>query len=154
MTLLHMATQQPNRVEAMVVVGVGTWIPNDCRSILARTDVDALSEAAWESLREKHVHGDDQIRALYDWIASLATSYNDMTFTPAILSTIEARTLVVHGDRDYCFPASMAWQVYAALPHGYLWVVPNGDHVPIRGPHVEPFTETALVFLQGGWESR
>lgn len=154
MTLLHMATQQPRRVEAMVVIGAGTWIPNECRAILARTDVDAYPEAAWQSLREKHVHGDDQIRALFTWVASLASSYNDMTFTPAFLSTIQARTLVVHGDRDYCFPASMAWDIYAAIPHAYLWVVPDGDHVPIRGPHAVEFTKTALEFLQGAWESR
>jgi pimeloyl-ACP methyl ester carboxylesterase len=154
MKLLHMATQQPERVEAMVVVGVGTWLPAGCRSILATTDVDAYPEAAWESLRSKHVHGDEQIRALFGWIASLATSYNDMVFTPDLLSTITARTLVVHGDRDYCFPASMAWEIYSAIPEAYLWVVPNGDHVPIRGPRAEGFAETALEFLEGAWERR
>jgi pimeloyl-ACP methyl ester carboxylesterase len=154
MTLLHMATQQPQRVEAMVVVGVGTWLPAECRSILGQTDLDAYPEAAWERLREKHVHGDAQIRALFGWIASLADSYNDMTFTPAFLSTITARTLVVHGDRDYCFPASMAWDIYDAIPESYLWVVPNGDHVPIRGPRSAAFTETAIQFLEGAWERR
>jgi pimeloyl-ACP methyl ester carboxylesterase len=82
----------------------------------------------------------------------LADSYNDMTFTPPYLSTITARTLIVHGDRDYCFPASMAWDIYAAIPRAYLWVVPGGDHVPIRGPHTADFTRTALEFLNGSWE--
>jgi pimeloyl-ACP methyl ester carboxylesterase len=152
MTLLHMATQQPERVEAMVVIGVGTYLPKECRNILRSTDADNLSEAGWESLRKQHRHGDAQIRALYEWVASLAVSYNDMTFTPPFLSTIKARTLVVHGDRDYCFPASMAWHIYAAIPEAYLWVVPNGDHVPIRGSHTAPFTRTALDFLSGNWE--
>jgi len=154
MTLLHMATQQPERVEAMVVVGVGTWLPADCRSILGQTDVDSYPDAAWERLRAKHVHGDEQIRALFTWIASLADSYNDMTFTPAFLSTITARTLVVHGDRDYCFPASMAWDIYSAIPEAYLWVVPNGSHVPISGPRAVAFTETAIEFLEGSWDRR
>ena len=152
MTLLHMAIQQPERVEAMIVIGVGTYLPKECRNILRSTDTDDLSEAVWESLREWHRHGDAQIRALYEWVASLAESYNDMTFTPPFLSTIKARTLVVHGDRDYCFPASMAWDVYSAIPESYLWVVPNGAHVPIRGPHTAPFTRTALDFLSGSWE--
>jgi pimeloyl-ACP methyl ester carboxylesterase len=151
MTLLHMATQQPERVEAMVVVGVGTHLPAACREILARTDADALPEAAWERLRAKHHHGDEQIRALYAWVASLADSYNDMTFTPPYLATIRARTLVVHGDRDYCFPASMAWEIYDAIPSAYLWVVPNGSHVPIGGPRSAEFAETALEFLDGRW---
>jgi len=152
MTLLHMATQQPERVEAMIVIGVGTYLPNACREILVGTDIDAYPDAAWERLRLKHRHGDEQIRALFDWVASLAQSYNDMTFTPALLSTVSARTLVVHGDRDYCFPASMAWDIYAAIPDAWLWVVPNGGHVPLGGPHAGPFTETAVEFLGGGWE--
>ena len=152
MTLLHMATQQPERVEAMIVVGVGTYIPAECRTILSQTNANDIPEASWDLLREQHRHGDEQIRALYEWVASLAESYNDMTFTPPFLSTIKARTLVVHGDRDYCFPASMAWDIYSAIPEAYLWVVPNGDHVPIRGPHAAPFTRTSLEFLSGNWE--
>ena len=152
MTLLHMAIQHPERVEAMIVIGVGTYLPKECRNILRSTDTDDLSEAMWESLREWHRHGDAQVRALYEWVASLAESYNDMTFTPPFLSTIKARTLVVHGDRDYCFPASMAWDVYASIPKAYLWVVPNGDHVPIRGTHAAPFAQKALDFLAGSWE--
>jgi pimeloyl-ACP methyl ester carboxylesterase len=152
MTLLHMATGQPERIEVMIVVGVGTYLPAECRETLAKTKIDDTPEDAWAVLRERHKHGDEQIRALYAWIASLAESYNDMTFTPPYLSTITARTLVVHGDRDYCFPASMAWDIYSAIPRAYLWVVPNGDHVPISGPHAEPFARTAMEFLGGSWE--
>jgi pimeloyl-ACP methyl ester carboxylesterase len=151
MTLLHMATQQPQRVEAMVVIGVGTYLPVSCREILARTGPDTMSAAGWERYRMLHKYGDEQIRALLAWVASLAESYNDMTFTPAFLATISARTLVVHGDRDYCFPASMAWDIYSAIPDSYLWIIPNGDHVPINGPRAPLFTETALEFLAGAW---
>ena len=151
MTLLHMATMAPERVEAMVVVGVGTYLPVSCREILAQTSLDGASPQAWERLRSLHHHGDDQIRALYAWVASLADSYNDMTFTPAYLATVSARTLVVHGDRDYCFPIAMAAEVYAAIPDAYLWVVPNGGHVPLGPDTAEQFTTTVLRFLGGEW---
>jgi len=154
MTLLHMATLQPERVEAMVVVGVGTYLPQECRAILAQTDSAAIPDDVMTFLRTQHVHGDDQIRALYDWVASLANSYNDMAFSPAYLATIAARTLVVHGDRDYCFPASMAWDIYHAIPNAYLWVVPNGGHVPIQGPYAPAFAKTVSEFLGGSWEQR
>ena len=139
MTLLRMATQQPDRIEAMVVIGVGTYIPAECRKILAPITTDGLQEAVWEQLRARHRHGDDQIRALYAWVASLAESHGDMTFTPPLLATITAPTLVVHGDRDYCFPASMAWDIYQAIPEAALWVVPNGGHVPINGANAGRF---------------
>jgi pimeloyl-ACP methyl ester carboxylesterase len=152
MTLLHMATRQPDRIEALVVVGVGTYLPVSCREKLAQTDGNTFPEAVWERYRAIHPRGDEQIRALFDWVASLAESYNDMTFTPSYLATIRARTLIVHGDRDYCFPASMAWDIYEAVPDAYLWVVPNGDHVPITGHHAPRFAETVLAFLNGEWQ--
>jgi hypothetical protein len=136
----------------MIVVGVGTYLPPDCRETLAKTNVDDYPEDAWELLRERHKHGEEQNRALFAWIASLAESYNDMTFTPPYLSTITARTIVVHGDRHYCFPASMACDIYSAIPRAFLWVVPNGDHVPISGPHATAFARTAPDFLSGSWE--
>jgi len=152
MTLLHMATQQPGRVEALIVIGAGTYLPVSCREVLAGTDGEAFPDAVWERYRSIHHYGDDQIRSLFDWVASLAESYDDMTFTPARLATVSARTLIVHGDRDYCFPASMAWDIYAAIPEAYLWVIPNGGHVPIDGPHAEAFSAAALDFLAGMWE--
>ena len=41
--------------------------------------------------------------------------------TPAYLSTIEAQTLVVHGDRDPLYPAELALEMYEAIPESYLW---------------------------------
>lgn len=151
MTLLRIATSHPDRIQAMVVVGAGTHLPVECRRILAATDADRLSEAAWERLRAKHHHGDDQVRALYAWVASLAGDYEDMVFTPPQLATITAPTLVVHGDRDYCFPASMAWEIYHAIPDSYLWVVPNGGHVPLSGANQDRFAEIVEAFLGGAW---
>lgn len=154
MTLLHLARTHPERLEAMVVVGVGTDLPEACRAILAPTSVDGLSEAAWQRLRARHRHGDDQIRALYAWVAGLAADTGDMKFTPAQLAAITAPTLIVHGDRDYCFPASMGWEIHRAVPTSYLWVVPNGSHVPLSGSNSDTFTAKALEFFSGAWQTR
>jgi pimeloyl-ACP methyl ester carboxylesterase len=148
MTLLRMATWQPNRIEKLIVIGAGTYIPEECRATLASVTTDGLSDAAWKRLRARHTHGDDQIRALYAWVASLSDSYNDMTFEPPLLAKITAPTLVVHGDRDYCFPASMAWDIYDAIPDAALWVVPNGSHVPLDGDNRERFADIAIKFLE------
>src|SRR2546430_13056959 len=68
---------------------------------MAGMTTDTLSENDWIALRQRHVHGDDQIRMLYDMVRGFATSYDDMAFTASTLATITARTLVVHGDRRY-----------------------------------------------------
>jgi pimeloyl-ACP methyl ester carboxylesterase len=38
-----------------------------------------------------------------------------------------------------------------AIPHSYLWVVPNGGHGPTFGDAAPRFRETALSFLRGEW---
>ena len=151
-TLLHMATQQPERVEAMVLVGSGMYYTIACRETLAKYDPDAFPEAGWERLRGIHKHGDDQIRALFAALKGFSESYDDLTFTPPALATIRARTLFAHGDRDYCFPVSMVEEMYRSIPRAYLWVIPNGGHVPIYGAWQPMFTETVLEFLDGSWE--
>jgi len=152
-TTLHVATQQPDRIEAMVLIGSGTYFPVDCREVLGQYSSDTFPEASLARMRNEHQHGDEQILALIDQLGAFATSYDDVTFTPPTLATITARTLFVHGDRDYCFPVPMVADNYDAIPDAYLWIVPNGGHVPIYGRHTAYFTETVLEFLNGEWEA-
>ena len=74
-----------------------------------------------------------------------------MCFTPPLLATITARTLIVFGDRDFLYPVSLAFDLHAAIPNSHLWVVPNGGHGPVFGAHAPQFAETALAFLRGEW---
>jgi pimeloyl-ACP methyl ester carboxylesterase len=71
-----------------------------------------------------------------------------MNFSEHDLSSITARTLVVHGDRDRLFPVEIPVNIYRALPNSELWIVPGGDHVPIFDPTIL-FVSTALRFLEG-----
>ncbi|HYO54887.1 alpha/beta hydrolase [Archangium sp.] len=146
-TLLHMATTQPARVDAMVLVSAAPYFPQQARAIMARTHADNLTAEEWKVMRQRHVHGDEQIRALHEQMRALKDSYDDMNFTPPYLSTITARTLLVHGDRDPLYPVSMAVEMYTAIPGAALWIVPNGGHGPIFGSMAPRFRETALEFL-------
>jgi pimeloyl-ACP methyl ester carboxylesterase len=107
------------------------------------------TEAEWQQMRQWHVHGDEQIRALWQMTNAFKDSYTDLSFTPPQLSTITARTLIVHGDRDPLYPVHLALEMYTAIPHSYLWVVPNSGHGPIFGEHAADFVQHALTFLRG-----
>jgi pimeloyl-ACP methyl ester carboxylesterase len=146
-TLLHMATLEPDRVDAMVLVSATPYFPAQARTAMARVSVDALSDADWAAQRQRHVHGDDQIRMLFDQMRGLKDSHDDMAFTPPLLATIAARTLIVHGDRDPLYPVELALELYRAIPSSALWVVPNGGHGPIFGAMARPFVETAIAYL-------
>jgi pimeloyl-ACP methyl ester carboxylesterase len=151
LTLLHMATQQAARVEAMVLIGTPSYWSEQCRAFTQSKDRDW----DWDQLRQRHVYGDDQIRTLLDQFYSFADKYDDAyaNFTPPYLSTITAKTLIVDGDRDPFIHASMLVEMYTFIPHAYLWVIPNGRHMAVFDKHAAAFTQTALEFLRGEWET-
>jgi len=151
-TLLHVATQQPGRVEAMVLVSATPYLPAPARAAMAQLTPENRSDAEWQQMRQWHPQGDEQIRKLWTQMNALKDSFDDMSFTPPHLATIQARTLIVHGDRDPLYPVELALEMYAAIPRSYLWVVPNGGHGPIFGELAGRFVETTLRFLRGEWE--
>ncbi|MBS1786222.1 MAG: alpha/beta hydrolase [Acidobacteria bacterium] len=153
-TLLHLATQQPGRIEAMVLVSAAPYFPEQARVLMRQLTPETRSEAEWQQMRQWHKHGDEQIRKLWNQMSALSESYDDMNFTLPSLSTIQARTLIVHGDRDPLYPVHLAIEMFTAIPNSYLWIIPNGGHGPIFGNQTASFVETALAFLRGAWATQ
>jgi pimeloyl-ACP methyl ester carboxylesterase len=153
MTLLHMATQQPERVEAMVLIGATHYFPKEVREIQARMNFDETSGWYLEFLRTAHKRGDAQIREIFEQFRNMKDSYDDVNFTPSFLSTIQARTLIMHGDRDEGFPVKIPVEMYQSIPNSYLWIAPNQGHgLALLWRKPEVCTETFLEFLRGDWE--
>jgi pimeloyl-ACP methyl ester carboxylesterase len=145
-TLLHLATQQPGRAEAMVLVSGAPYLPEQARLLMRQLQTKNRSEAEWQQMRAWH-QNDQQIRALWRMMSEFAEIYDDLNFTPPYLSTITARTLIVHGDRDELYPVRLAVEMYESIPHAQLWVIPNGNHGPIFGPMSDQFVSTVLAFF-------
>jgi pimeloyl-ACP methyl ester carboxylesterase len=148
--LLHVATKEPARLEAMVLVSATPRFPQPLRDAAAqftRASLEGLTQAERDALRARHVHGDEQIARLYDIMRSFATSHDDMTFTISTLSTITARTLVVQGAHDPYYPTEMAMELVRGIPDATLWMVPDGAHGPIFGTMAAPFASRALAHL-------
>lgn len=146
--LLHMATLQPQRIEAMVIVSATMYFPSQAREIMRQIPPAAAQPMQeWESMRKRHKLGDEQISSLWDWARGLEHSYDDMNFTPPLLSNVSARTLIVCGDRDPLYPVEMSVGMYRAIPGAELWVWPNSGHLPF---HSDPsrFAQAALAFLK------
>lgn len=155
-TLLHVGTQQPGRVEAMVLVSATPYFPKQARSAMGAMTPESRTDADWQQMRQWHSQGDEQILALWAQMHAWKDSYDEMNFTRPYLSTIQARTLIVHGDRDPLYPVALAIEMYEAIPNSSLWVIPNGGHGPIFGEFTgggettKHFAEVALSFLSGG----
>jgi pimeloyl-ACP methyl ester carboxylesterase len=144
--LLHMATRQPACVKSMVLVSATSYFPAQARSVM-RQYHDRLPEQEWARLRQCHPGGDAQIKALLASAKGFADSYDDMNFTPPYLSTIQARTLIVQGDRDPFYPVEISVEMAKALPRSSLWIIPNGSHVPIGGERWPEFVNAVGTFL-------
>ena len=130
-TLLHMATQQPSRIGSMIHVSGTPRFPDQARLIM-------------RAMREE---GDERTRAQARYAHAFADDREDMNFTAASLSTITARTLIVHGDRDPLYPVEQAVELLRGIPSSSLWVVPNGGHGPIFGEQAAPFAAAARSFF-------
>jgi pimeloyl-ACP methyl ester carboxylesterase len=139
-----MATRQPQRVEAMVLVSATPYFPAQARAIM-RQYRDRLPGEQWEVLRRRHPAGDTQIESLLASTTAFAESYDDMNFTPPYLSTIQARTLIVQGDRDPLYPVELSVEMAKAIPRSSLWIVPDGGHGPVLGARWPEFLKTAGV---------
>jgi pimeloyl-ACP methyl ester carboxylesterase len=147
--LLHMATMQPDRIEAMVLVSATMYFPEQARAIMRQIPAPENQPAQeWETMRRRHKHGDEQIAALWEWARQMKDSHDDMNFTPASLSRIKASTLIVYGDRDPLYPVEMAIEMYRAIPRSALWVVPNGGHGPVFFEAAAQFAQTTLAFFR------
>ena len=71
-----------------------------------------------------------------------------MSFTPPHLSTIQARTLIVQGDRDPLYPVDLSVEMAKAIPRSSLWIVPDSGHGPVIGERWAEFIEAAGAFLR------
>jgi len=146
MTLLHMATSQPERIDSMVLISTTSHFPDQARAIMRRASFNTVPVEVRDMYRECAKRGDEQIRQLIAQFNALHENYDDMNFTAQSLSAITARTLIVHGDRDNFFPVEIAVDMYRSIPDSALWIIPGGDHVPIYDSRI-PFTTAALQFL-------
>ena len=146
--LLHMATLQPERIAAIIVVSATMHFPEQARAIMRAFPVENQPASEWEAMRRRHKNGDAQIVALWEQCRALKDSYDDMNFTPADLARISASTLIVYGDRDPLYPVEMAVEMYRAIPSAALWVVPGGGHGPIFRDAAPAFVHAALAHLR------
>lgn len=145
--LLHMATQQPDRIEAMVVVSAPPYFPEQARAIQRQFSFDLLSETEKTAMRERSKGGQKQIDWLMAQTRLMANTKDDVNFTPPVLGTITARTLIVFGDADPLYPVRLAFELRESIVHAALWIVPNGGHGPVFGSNANLFTEIANEFL-------
>ena len=145
--LLHMATKQPERVTAMVLVSATSYFPAQARTIMCQY-AENPPTADLEVMQHRHPGGDAQIAAILASTKSFADSYDDMNFTPPYLATIMGCTLIIQGDRDPLYPVEISVEMARAISRSSLWIIPNAGHGPVAGARWPEFVKAAAEFLR------
>ncbi len=142
--LLHLTTSHPDRIHSMILVACGQYLPQQARDLLSSKEVmeTFLSDS---NLSKIHVGGKAQWDYIRHGMQGLCQKYTDMNFTPPLLGTIEARTLIMQGDRDQFFPIEMPVELYKSIPDSELWIVPGADHNLFYPPGAVPELEAEFV---------
>jgi pimeloyl-ACP methyl ester carboxylesterase len=146
-TLLHVATEAPSRISRMILVSAAPRFPDATRAAMRAYAAAERTLEEWNAMRAQHVHGDDQIRALWALGRRFADDPDDMSFTADRLRGISAKTLVVAGDSDFLYPVELAVDLVRGIPKAALYDVPGGGHGPIFDGEREAFVARALSFL-------
>lgn len=149
MTLTHMATMNTSRLTSLILDSSTSYFTDQDRAIKR----GYTYEMAPSRIKENHPRGEQQLRQLFEQFKSLAENYDDVNFTPPLLSTIKSPTLIIHGDRDAFFPIDIPVIAYKAIPNSYLWVIPNGGHAPLFNPIWSDMLPKVIEqFHSGEWE--
>jgi pimeloyl-ACP methyl ester carboxylesterase len=148
--LLHMATQQPGRIKRMVLWSTSAFPTTQSRDRIAEIDPETITEKEWPWLGE-HGGGSSQVKWILRQFRAFNDRYEDFDFKRPLLSSIEAVTLIIHGDRDEFHPATVAVALYEAVPNAFLWIFPNTFHM-FPESAIPEIVQQSSSFLSGKWK--
>lgn len=129
-TLLQMAHQAPDLIKSMVVVSAVPYFPQSALGIMKQYAMKPKTQEEWEAMRRIHVYGDAQIEMLWRQAGQFGDDPDDLNLTPDILARIQARTLIVQGDRDPFYPIELTIDMYKSMTRASLWILPDSGHMP------------------------
>lgn len=144
---LYMATLRPALLKKIIVIDAQVYYSNTTRKVIASLGGPEQNPVVrLDDLIKMHGKQKGTLIAQQFW--NFRKLYGDPSFTPDVLSTITAKTLIIHGDDDPIAPVSNAWEMFQNIPQAHLWIVPGGGHLPhIGAGRKEDFIKEVLFFL-------
>ena len=149
MTLLHMAALDSTRIQAMILIGGTPYFDDQYRNQVKSITTWETFPTNWlRGWKKRHTQGQEQLDMLLSQWRSMAFDHDDMNFSPSKMAKIKCPTLIVHGDRDRYFNVNMALEMYEAIPNSFLWIFPNGGHLPNqKALWSDQFLKVSKLFL-------
>ncbi|MEJ7769572.1 MAG: alpha/beta hydrolase [Chitinophagaceae bacterium] len=149
---LYLATLKRLLTQKIIIISVGLYFSETSRKFI--TSLGPLANDQEALLSKSKLHGTRKAALLFNQFWNFRKLYGDPSFTPDVLATIKAKTLIIHGDADPIASVSNAWEMYHHISKANLWIVPNGGYVPIDNPtDKNDFLTRALDFLSEDWNN-
>ena len=141
---LLMASEQPERINAMVVVAAHIYFEPmmvDGLNMIAQSVTDPV---LMEGLAREH--GERTPRLLQAWVDHWRAADSQSLSMGELLPTIVCPTMVVQGELDEHATPQHAVDIAEGVQQGSLWLIPEVKHMP---PHEIPeaFNQRVLQFL-------
>jgi len=133
-TALTTAIARPERVDTLILLGTNYHFeayPKATRDFIANYEWDgqAVDPDSYPGIFIKHYKtGHDTLDGFGDLLEEMSVIWTTSpTFTPSDLAAVQARTLIINGDReDIALPHVLS--LYGAIPDARLFVVPGATH--------------------------
>lgn len=134
-TLMHLASQNPDLIESMILVDGAHRYSESAREELRHDSFEKAPEAFQQYYLDIHFSEPTKISALFEDINYMAdqipVSLENAPLNERTLANITAPVLLIWGDRDFYFPLDVAVELFKLLPNAKLWVIPDQGHTPI-----------------------
>jgi pimeloyl-ACP methyl ester carboxylesterase len=130
-TALHMATQQPRSIEAMVLVAGPHRLDAQARALARDERFDALDAQTQSLYLSLHPGGRPQIDRIFGQFNRLGGDDRDFEVSVNRLAAISTPALLVWGDRDPYFTVESGLALYRVLRNAQLMVWPGQGHTPV-----------------------
>ena len=148
---LYIATMDAVMVKKIIVIAGQIYFSSQTRNLI--TSIGPGTENPKRLEQSIKMHGKIKGPLIQRQFWNFRKLYGDPSFTPDVLSTITAKTLIIHGDNDPIAPVSNALEMFKHIPKVNLWIVPNGGHDFLFDPVNHPdFIRRVSDFLQGAWD--
>lgn len=124
---LYLATIKPALTKKIIVIAGQLYYSDSTRKFI--TSLGGPENFVNNTAELSQAHGLKKGNLLARQFWNFRKLYGDPSFTPDILASIRAKTLVVHGDNDPAAPVENAFMMYRHIPNAHLWVLPFAEHI-------------------------
>ncbi|MEM9617919.1 MAG: alpha/beta hydrolase [Pseudomonadota bacterium] len=150
-TAITAAIEHPEFVDRLVLLGATyhySAYPDTVREFITNYEWDGNTDPTRYpgNFIKHYLTGREDLTEFAELLDEMATMWTTSpTFKKSDLEQIEARTLVINGDREDV-PLEHTFELYNSLPDAQLFVVPNATHYALE-EHPELLNDVILQFL-------